>query len=168
MTKLIADEMTAVRRHLFFGLCRELGLTDDDQRAVADGIIPVRYPGRIGSDGEISRKALFENPRFFDKAIAHLNRLKAGRQRTHQKLDSKPTGDFASKQQINYIYKLAVGLGWNREGDDDMTTRLERFAARLTGSKSKNSYRSLGSLTPKEASNLILALKNFRSKPHAV
>ena len=163
----ISDEIIPIRRKLFFGLCRELGLSSDDQRAIADGIIPVRYPGRIGPDGEISRKALFENPRYFDKAIQHLNSLKAGRRQKHQKLDRNPAGDFASKQQLYYINKLAVGLGWNREGEDDMITRLERFAARLTGSKSKNSYRNLSSLTPKEASNLIIALKNFKSSPHA-
>jgi hypothetical protein len=157
----------SVQRRLFFGLCKELGLSDDDQRAIADGIIPIRYPGRIGPDGEISRKALFENPRFFAKAMIHLNKLKAGRQRGHNKLDGKPAGNFASKQQLSYIEKLAIGLGWDKEGYEDLTTRLERFAARLTGSKSTNSFRSLSTLTPKEASNIILALKNFRSKPHA-
>ena len=159
------DEATR-RRHLFYGVCNELGLTYEDQRSIAEGIIPKRYPGRINKTGEISRKPLFENPRYFAKAMDHLNKLKAGRRKFHRRLDGSQS-ENKSGSQLSYIKSLARRLHWDEHGEDDLTYRLERFAARLTGSRSENAVRDLGTLTAKEASNIILALKNFKVKSHA-
>jgi hypothetical protein len=140
-----------------------LGLSEEDQRSIADGLISNYRRGKYSPDGDVSRKLIFSDNKFWNRANDYLRKTEGRRRQSHKRLDGT-TSDKATARQRSYIFTLARRLHWDEYGDDDLETRLEQFSARLTGSKSKNAVRSLSTLTAKEARNIILALKKMVGK----
>lgn len=153
------------RRRRWFGYCRELGLNDSLQRDIADSIIPDDYPGKFTDNGEVSRKPLFESAKQFNQAVLRLLTMFHYRQKSHRRTNGKKS-HFASARQLDYIRELARRLKWNEYGEENMIYRLERFAAIKTSSRAKprNAIRSLNTLTGRQASNIIRALKAMIAK----
>lgn len=162
-SKIHNSELISARRRSWFSRCNQLGLSEEDQRSIADGLIPNQRRGKYNPDSEVSRKLIFSDNKIWNRANDYLRKTEGRRRQSHKRLDGTKS-DKATARQRSYIFILARRLHWDEYGDDDLETRLERFSAKMTGSKSKNAVRNLGTLTAKEARNIILALRQMVRK----
>ena len=156
------DMQAQARRRTWFAMCRTLGIQEIDQKAIADRFIPDSEPDKFNDDGEISRKPLFRNTRYWSAAFNHLKSIENTRKRNHKRLDGS-SGDKATLRQLNCARTLARKLGWNENGEDDLTFRLGRFAAHQIGDTSPNAIAVLKWLTPKQLSDVIIGLQRIKS-----
>ena len=156
------SSLPAHRRRIWFASCKELGLSDDDQQAIAAGVIPEKYPGKFKSDGSVSRQPLFENNRLWLKANAHLKRLRGKRVKSHRRHDGSRSVSATSRQLV-YARDLARQLGWGVNGEDELDYRLGRFAARQLGD-GKGSVRMLSHCTASDLHKIIEGLKSMLAR----
>lgn len=130
------------RRTIFFAIVQRLGLSEDEQLAIAASFIPENCPGKYKPDGSVSRKPIFRYMHVWIKVHRHLANLdkqadKKQRSASRRKRqDGKSPGDTASQAQLNFAHDLARTLGWDEHGDEDMHLRICQFAGRQLGYKS--------------------------------
>jgi len=154
------NEMIAARRKLWFGKCRELGVDENMQRDIADGVIPDKYPGKYTPpDGEISRKLLFTNARCWTAAWERLVKMESVRRAQHRPVGGTKS-NMITERQLKFIYDLEKKIAWaNGAGDPDlMRLNTQKLAARLTGNPGGKTVRMLKTLRAIEARNLIQAM----------
>ena len=148
------------RRRTWFATCKTLGLTEDDQLAIAESFIPENCPIKYKPDGAVSRRAIFERVTVWNSAYGHLSKMQKNRQRNHQRPDGSK-GGRATKAQINYAIGLARTLGWAAQGDDLLMFRLAKFSARQCGLKPEARACPLEWLSASQISLVIEGLKKM-------
>lgn len=163
-----AELMTA-RRKSWYSRCHSLGIDDDNQRLIADNIIPDYYRGKYSADRQVSRKLLFTVNKLWHQADAYLRQLEGGRKHDHKRLDGTKSKRI-SKPQLDLIRIIGRQLGWDRPDDinpggaDHMEYRLQKYAARICKDNSPNAARLLNTLSSKQASDVIRGLNSMRKR----
>jgi len=146
------------RRRVFFYRCNELGIDEIQQRKIADSIIPDNYPGKFTDNGEVSRKPIFTNARFANRAVKHLEGIRQYRSKSHRRTDGTKSRKV-SKRQFEYVLNLGRKLGWNEHGEEDMKVRIGKFASSRVFNDSPQTIRMLEAMSSKQMSDLIRGMK---------
>jgi hypothetical protein len=148
----------ATRRRTWFRMCDQLGISAENQAVIADACIPESCSTKYNQNGEVSRKALFENPQYWSYAFDHLRKIESSRRKSKKRIDGSKSKKASARQKAE-IFRLARELGWDSGGDDNLEFRVMRFAARQTGTGDPRTVHPLNFLTSSQASKVIQGLK---------
>ncbi|MDP8228172.1 MAG: DUF1018 domain-containing protein [Candidatus Electryoneaceae bacterium] len=157
------NDIISHRRRQWFYECGQLGIDEENQRVIADRIIPDNHPQKCDADGQVSRRLLFSETKLWNQAIKYLNDLqqkapKSRKDHRRRGRSQRPAGVTSS--QLSYLRHMARELGWDDRGEDDMDFRLGRYANRILRDAPRVE-RNIEWLSSSQASKIIQGLKSM-------